>query len=381
MNKYILTFALLASALIHSQQYNIRNYGAKGDGKTDDSPAFTKAINEIKKNNLNKNAHVVLYVPSGEYLVSKPIVIGKYIGIEGELTNTTIIKIASTSCEGIIIEDNKIEDYIYTRYNTVKNLSILGPDFDKNPFVWKDNKRNNPKSVGIKVLGIRNRIDNCFVDGFLWSGIEISSAYYNYVTQCFIRNNRVGILIDKTSTSAYINNNELRTNAVGILVQNNSYANFINNNMIEANMSNFLEADSSEEEPVATTKGIGILLQNTSVNLIQNNYFEQHFINIALNNANDNEISSNFMAIGDLMPEYSKNQSVLKFYGDVKNNRIIGNQTMGTNPQINNVKIIMPAGDFSSNTIDFGKEKNKEIKAALLKKDKNLKNAPQIPTY
>ena len=222
-------------------------------------------------------------------------------------------------------------------------------------------------------MRLRNRIENCVIDGFLWSGIEISSGYYNFITQNFIRNNRVGITIDKTSTSAYINNNEIRTNALGILIQDQSYANFVNNNMIEANISNFLEENEN--------KGSGILLQNTSNNFIQNNYFEQHFTNIALNNTNNNEISSNFMAIGDLMPDNSKNQLVIKFQGEIKNNRIIGNQTMGTNPQINNTKMIVPQGDFSSNYIDFGKEKNNAVKSEFLQKGLNTNSLPQIPAF
>lgn len=381
MNKLIFISALLFSVLIHSQQLNIRDYGAKGDGKSDDTAAFTKAIADINKSNLIQKKHVTLYLPSGEYLLSKPIILNKYISIEGEFVNSTIIRITSTSCEGIILQDNKSEIDIYNGYNSIKKLSILGPDYGKNPFAWKDNKRNNPKSVGIKVMGLRNRIENCILDGFLWSGIEISSSYYNFITQNFIRNNRVGITINKTSTSAYINNNEIRTNGIGIIIQTQSYANFVNNNMIEANISNFLEDDNREDAAVSITKGIGILLQNASNNFIQNNYFEQQYTNIALDNTNYNEISSNFIAIGDLMPSYSKNQSVLKFNGEVKNNRIIGNQTLGTNPQINNIKMIVPAGDFSSNTIDFGKEKNSEVKTEFQKKEKNSKNLPQIPTF
>ena len=63
MKNFFLTFLLLFSALSYSQQFNIRNYGAKGDGKTDDSDAFTKAINEINKNNTNQKNYAVLYLP------------------------------------------------------------------------------------------------------------------------------------------------------------------------------------------------------------------------------------------------------------------------------------------------------------------------------
>ena len=107
MNKFIILFSLLFSIVIHSQQYNIRNYGAKGDGKSDDTPAFTKAIADINNSNLVQKKHVVLYLPSGQYQLSKPIILNKYISIEGEFVNSTIIKITSPYCEEIILEDNK----------------------------------------------------------------------------------------------------------------------------------------------------------------------------------------------------------------------------------------------------------------------------------
>jgi hypothetical protein len=370
---------LLCSVMGYSQQLNVKNFGAKGDGVSNDSPAFKKAISEIKKNNVKNKKYFVLFIPSGEYILSEPILLDSYVSLEGELANATIIRILSTASEGIIMEDNRNEKDIYNGYTSIKNLSILGPDFNKNPFEWKNGKLNNPRSVGIKILGLRNRIENCVIDGFLWSGIETSASYYNFITKNFIRNNRIGITINNTSTSCYINNNEIRTNAIGIVIQNQSFANFINNNMLESNIANFLEADTSENGTTSMTKGKGVLLLNTSNNFIQNNYFEQHYINLALQNANSNEISSNFIAIGDLMPAYASNQAVLKLYGVVKNNRIAGNQTLETKPTINPNKMIIPIGDFSSNWIDFGKEKNDQIKTELSKKEKNTKNWPQIP--
>lgn len=45
---------------------NIKNYGAKGDGKTDDYWAFIKAIADINK----QGGHCTLIVPRGNYLIS-----------------------------------------------------------------------------------------------------------------------------------------------------------------------------------------------------------------------------------------------------------------------------------------------------------------------
>ncbi len=113
----------------------------------------------------------------------------------------------------------------------------------------------------------------------MWGGIQISASYYNFITGNFIKNNRIGIIIENTSTSAYINNNELRTNGAGILIQSNSYANFIKNNMIENNIANYLDAAKSETDTNFISAGSGVIISSASNNIIQNNYFEQHFNN------------------------------------------------------------------------------------------------------
>lgn len=378
MNNRLLLLLLIYSVTAVSQQINVKNFGAKGDGKTDDTQAFIKAIAEINKNNSVRKKHIVLFIPSGEYNLSKPIILNKYISIEGQFVNSTIIRISSAQCEGIILEENKDEKDIYNGYNSIKNICVFGPDYAKNPFAWKNTKLNNARSVGIKILGIRNHVENCVVDGFLWSGIEITSSYYNFITKNFIKNNRVGITVDKTSTSAYINNNELRTNAIGILVENQSYAVYINNNMIEANISNFLEADTNMADATAMTTGKGILILNASTVFVQNNYFEQHYNNIAFFDADNNEVSSNFFALTNL--NNTNNQNVLLFNGKLKNNKIINNQTMGSAPEVDDSKMIIPNNeDYSSNSIDFGKEKNLLIKDKLQKNNKNSKNMPLIP--
>jgi hypothetical protein len=118
-----------------------------------------------------------------EYHLSEPILLDQYISLEGEFPNSTIIRILSIECKGIIIEDNGNEKDIYNGYTSVKKLLILGPDFNKTPFKWKNLTPNNPTRVGIKIFGLRNRVENCIIDSFLWSGIEISSSYYNFINK------------------------------------------------------------------------------------------------------------------------------------------------------------------------------------------------------
>lgn len=76
--------------------FNVKGYGAKGDGVTDDWQAITDAINAIPNNSAwggdaGKQGGI-LYFPKGHYLVSKPILIDKLgVKVVGVSIETTVI--------------------------------------------------------------------------------------------------------------------------------------------------------------------------------------------------------------------------------------------------------------------------------------------------
>ena len=60
---------------------SIKNFGAKGDGITDDTLAFEQAINFIKNSN---GKHCILYIPTGVYLLAKGFDIDFDLHIQGQ---------------------------------------------------------------------------------------------------------------------------------------------------------------------------------------------------------------------------------------------------------------------------------------------------------
>jgi glucan 1,3-beta-glucosidase len=80
---------------------NVKEYGAKGDGVTDDSDAFNRAISDGNRCgpfvcDSSTDSPAVVYVPSGTYLINKPIVFYYMTALIGNPRDLPVLKAAST---------------------------------------------------------------------------------------------------------------------------------------------------------------------------------------------------------------------------------------------------------------------------------------------
>lgn len=377
MKAIILIVFYISLGLISAQKINVKDYGATGDGIKDDTNAFYKALATIKQKYGSQQKQAILYVPSGVYLISKSIILDKFTSIEGEFVNTTFLRSKTMNTPIITLEKNFNESEIYNSYNYVKNFTLQGTDY-QNSFI---NERKTPPSevsnIGILVKGLRTRIENMQIEGFLNSGIEVNGSYYTYISDVFFKNNAVGLLITNTSTSVYLTKSELRFNSVAVIINNNSFANFINNNMIESNIARFIPYDTTPTQSNTNSTGRGIVIKNASANIITNNYLENHFVNITLDNAKKNVINSNFYAISDNTILADKNQISLQMVGDSQENVFENNTFLTTVNNLDANKIIIGNADYSSNKIDVGKD-NAKMKTFLNSKQKDSKKLPKI---
>ena len=377
MKAIILIVFYISLGLISAQKINVKDYGATGDGIKDDTNAFYKALGTIKQKYGSQQKQAILYVPSGVYLISKSIILDKFTSIEGEFVNTTFLRSKTMNTPIITLEKNFNESEIYNSYNYVKNFTLQGTDY-QNSFI---NERKTPPSevsnIGILVKGLRTRIENMQIEGFLNSGIEVNGSYYTYISDVFFKNNAVGLLITNTSTSVYLTKSELRFNSVAVIINNNSFANFINNNMIESNIARFIPYDTTPTQSNTNSTGRGIVIKNASANIITNNYLENHFVNITLDNAKKNVINSNFYAISDNTILADKNQISLQMVGDSQENVFENNTFLTTVNNLDANKIIIGNADYSSNKIDVGKD-NAKMKTFLNSKQKDSKKLPKI---
>jgi len=71
---------------------SVKDFGAKGDGVTDDTAAINRALYEIYCRDVNAEIRRSLFFPAGVYVVSDEIKIPTYAYLRGEGLNSSIIK-------------------------------------------------------------------------------------------------------------------------------------------------------------------------------------------------------------------------------------------------------------------------------------------------
>ena len=73
---------------------NVRDYGAKGDGATDDTAALQKAFQECSRKHME-----IIYFPNGTYLISDQVWFAEWIFVQGQSRAKTIIRLKD-NCPG-----------------------------------------------------------------------------------------------------------------------------------------------------------------------------------------------------------------------------------------------------------------------------------------
>ncbi|KAI1433392.1 glycoside hydrolase family 55 protein [Xylaria sp. CBS 124048] len=94
---------------------NVKDYGAKGDGTTDDTDAINKAVTDgpgrcLQHCDSGTTHPAIVYFPSGTYLVSKPIIQTYYTQFVGDALHVPTIK-GSTDFSGMGVIDANPYDY------------------------------------------------------------------------------------------------------------------------------------------------------------------------------------------------------------------------------------------------------------------------------
>lgn len=136
---------------------SIKDYGAVGDGVTDDSQAIQNAV----------NAANMVFIPAGTYLCVTPITLKNNSFIFGEGAASVLYYKGGAASRGVLYA-NSGSSSVYVENITIQDLKVLGDveTFGFNEFIHL-----------ISMNGVRNcLIQRCFVSGFRGDGIYIGSG-------------------------------------------------------------------------------------------------------------------------------------------------------------------------------------------------------------
>ena len=103
---------------------SVRDFGAVGDGSTDDTAAINRALYELYSRETEKRIRRALYFPGGDYLVSNEIKIPTYAKIVGEGPDSTFIR--STDSTGPVAQ---VADSLQQIDASVGSSSATRPSF------------------------------------------------------------------------------------------------------------------------------------------------------------------------------------------------------------------------------------------------------------
>lgn len=174
--------------------YNVKLYGAVGDGSTDDTKAINDAITAAGN-------YGIIYFPSGVYCVSSTITVGARVSILGCGNEATIIK---------PIIDNITVLHLSGNYSFIKDVCLIGND----------------SGNGLVVSGSVHKIEDIRVNNFS-NNIQFNNASTCVLDSCYITSPvENGLLITSesgdTGDNSIINNTFDSSKQIGTAITLNS---------------------------------------------------------------------------------------------------------------------------------------------------------------
>ena len=137
----------------HSQYdtnvFNVRKYGATGNGSTDDTPYFINAINAAINSRTSNILGAVIYVPQGYYRITETLEIRAGLQLLGDAVRGSVLYFAPTKDDTCIQMGSLTSNQ--DKFNTVKNIEIRSATATYN-------------KVGIHIIDCSEAlIDHCYI--------------------------------------------------------------------------------------------------------------------------------------------------------------------------------------------------------------------------
>ena len=208
------------------QWASVKDFGAKGDGVTDDTAAINRALNQLYCQQVNPQIRRTLFFPAGVYVTSSTILIPTYATLYGEGPDNSIIRrVASGTVSNVARTADSLQQ---TGTNiglngatpptniTISNMAFQSLDLYKNIFLVES--ANNCMFRGVSFIGAATTanltaytnatvgakfqstaslvttdilFDGCRFTGTVWGvftfqetkGITVTNSYFNILWQ------------------------------------------------------------------------------------------------------------------------------------------------------------------------------------------------------
>jgi hypothetical protein len=207
-------------SMISANVFNVCDYGATGNGTTDDSVAIQAAITAASSLQIASGLtpRTILFFPAGVYLCKSTLKLDPFINYEGvraTTANTTLPYTTLTDSRGSIIRahtdiyDNSnatqgVLCYVQTGDITIRNLTFVGTSsINSNPsngIQWGSSGTGRPfeTTTGGTVSGVV--VEDCTFYTFraAWEGYNLNDSYFY---QCRFESNVTGTFFGYNSVS------------------------------------------------------------------------------------------------------------------------------------------------------------------------------------
>lgn len=167
---------------------SVFDYGAKGDGTTNDTIAFQRALDDLFLN-ANTVFRKALFIPSGNYLISSELRIPSNATIIGENQNNTVLlmnsntvtfKTSSNVSLGSFTGSNRPENILLSNfkfYFTTGFLNLTGTRNTKFDNIIFESIYSLGNSTETSMVGWANDIDSTKVTNIVFSNCKFTKGY------------------------------------------------------------------------------------------------------------------------------------------------------------------------------------------------------------
>ena len=212
---------------IDEMQVSVKDFGAVGDGSTDNSAAFSNAFSELFRNT-DDTYKKVLIIPNGEYLFVSDLEIPSNAILRGETQDQSILKIDSRNIRFITAAGSGLTQFTSSdrpENVTIENLTILRSEGQTVLTGLKNSKFTNVKWKGEYSLGLPSSSITLATESsaVFWNN-DVAGLKVDQITfdSCLFESNRVGVKVNQTvvtdtfikfkNCKFYINNTAMYVN-------------------------------------------------------------------------------------------------------------------------------------------------------------------------